>query len=114
MCLNGGPGSAAGGIDVLSFGVFLSYNEIYPEQDGSTIYREMLEQGILADQLGYDVIWLPEHHLIQFMKAPNALLSAVQIGQHVRCRVGTAVVVLPYHHPLISSADIAEADNILA
>ena len=99
---------------MMTFGVFLSYMQIYEEQNGLDMYRNMLELAILADDLGFDNIWLPEHRLIHYMPAPSALITAAQVGQHVkRARIGTAVVVLPYHHPLVIAGDIAATDNVL-
>jgi alkanesulfonate monooxygenase SsuD/methylene tetrahydromethanopterin reductase-like flavin-dependent oxidoreductase (luciferase family) len=98
----------------MDFGVFQAYTEIYPEQDGTELYQEQLEQAILADQLGYDYVWLPEHHLVHLLKAPNPLLTAVQVGlQTKNIRVGVAVLILPFRHPLLLAGDIALTDRIL-
>ncbi|MCH9037238.1 MAG: LLM class flavin-dependent oxidoreductase [Chloroflexi bacterium] len=99
---------------MMTFGVFLSYQQIYEEQRGQDMYKNMLEMAVLADRVGFDNIWVPEHHLIHYMPAPNALIIAAQVGQHVkRARIGTAVVVLPYHHPLTIAGDITATDNVL-
>src|SRR5262245_15543263 len=98
----------------MDFGVFQGYTEIYPEQDGSTLYQEQMEQALLVDEFGYDVVWLPEHHLVHLLKAPNPLLTAVQIGTRAKnCRIGVAVLVLPFRHPLLLAGDIALTDHIL-
>ena len=99
---------------MMTFGLFLSFMQIYEEQRGLDMYKNMLELAILADDLGFDNIWVPEHHLIHYIPAPNALLVANQVGQHVKnATVGTAVVLLPFHHPLAIAGDIAATDNML-
>src|SRR5262249_46198302 len=66
------------------------------------------------DERGYDVVWLPEPHLVHLLKAPNPLLTAVQIGTRAKnCRIGVAVLVLPFRHPLLLAGDIALTDRIL-
>jgi len=96
----------------MKFGLFLSYQRHHPEQDSTSLYRDMHELAVAADANGFHRIWFPEHHLIHFLQAPSSLLTAVHASQHVRCRVGTAVVVLPYHHPLIAAGEIAAADHL--
>ena len=87
---------------MMTFGLFLSFMQIYEEQRGLDMYKNMLELAILADDLGFDNVWVPEHHLIHYIPAPNALLGATQVGQYVKnATVGTAVVLLPFHHPLV-------------
>ena len=68
---------------MMTFGLFLSFMQIYEEQRGVDMYKNMLELAVLADELGFDNIWVPEHHLIHYIPAPNALLVANQVGQYV-------------------------------
>jgi alkanesulfonate monooxygenase SsuD/methylene tetrahydromethanopterin reductase-like flavin-dependent oxidoreductase (luciferase family) len=100
---------------MLSFGVFLSYQRIGPPDAyaGTSLYEERLREAKLADELGYDLIWVPEHHLIHFMQAPSTLLLATQIGLNVKAPVGTMVSLLNYRHPLITAGEIALTDHIL-
>ena len=76
--------------------------QIYEEQRGLDMYKNMLELAILADDLGFDNVWVPEHHLIHYIPAPNALLGATQVGQYVKnATVGTAVVLPAIPPPLV-------------
>jgi alkanesulfonate monooxygenase SsuD/methylene tetrahydromethanopterin reductase-like flavin-dependent oxidoreductase (luciferase family) len=100
---------------LLNFGIFLSYQRIHaPEAyEGQPLHLEKLTEAKLADQLGYDILWVPEHHLIHFMQAPSCMLLATQIGLNVETKVGTMVSLLTYRHPLISAGEIALTDQIL-
>jgi alkanesulfonate monooxygenase SsuD/methylene tetrahydromethanopterin reductase-like flavin-dependent oxidoreductase (luciferase family) len=100
---------------VLTFSIFLSYQRIHPPEAyaGTSLYQEKLVEAKEADELGYDLIWVPEHHLIHFMSAPSTFLLATQIGLNVNIRVGTMVSLLVYRHPLISAGEIALTDQIL-
>jgi len=77
------------------------------------LYEEMLEQAVLAERLGYDGIWLAEQNLVSFLAAPDPLQLAAVIAQCTeRIRVGVAVHVLPFHHPLRLAGAIAQIDQL--
>jgi alkanesulfonate monooxygenase SsuD/methylene tetrahydromethanopterin reductase-like flavin-dependent oxidoreductase (luciferase family) len=98
----------------VKFDIFLSYHRIHePEHYSTSVIEERLEQAKLADRLGYDCIWVPEHHLIHFMQAPSSALLSTQIGLNVSCDVGQMVNLLNYRHPLITAGEIALTDHIL-
>jgi flavin-dependent trigonelline monooxygenase, oxygenase component len=77
------------------------------------LYEEMLEQAVLAEELGYDGIWLAEQNLVSFLAAPDPLQLAAMIAQATkRIRIGVAVFVLPFHHPLRLAGAIAQVDQL--
>ena len=77
------------------------------------LYEEMLEQAVLAEQLGYDGVWLAEQNLVSFLAAPDPLQLAAMIAQRTkRIRIGVAVHVLPFHHPLRLAGAIAQIDQL--
>ncbi len=64
-----------------------------------------------ADKLGFDSIWCAEHHFSTYGYLSRPLMLATHIAtQTEQIRVGSAVVVLPLHHPLIVAEEIATAD----
>ncbi len=87
-----------------------------PELDGpeGTFYARMLEQIELADGLGYETVWLTEHHFdVYGGTVPNpAVLGALIAARTRRIRIGTAVTVLPLHNPLSVAEDFAMLDVI--
>jgi alkanesulfonate monooxygenase SsuD/methylene tetrahydromethanopterin reductase-like flavin-dependent oxidoreductase (luciferase family) len=79
----------------------------------SQLYDEMLEQAVLAERLGYDGIWLAEQNLVSFLAAPDPLQLAAMIAERTeRIRIGVAVFVLPFHHPLRLAGAIAQIDQL--
>lgn len=96
----------------MKFGLFYEL-EVYKES-GKTeaqVYHEALEQSALADKVGFSRIWAVEHHFMpeySHCPAPEVFLSAV--SQHTkRCRIGTGVILAPFHNPI----SIAERTAVL-
>jgi alkanesulfonate monooxygenase SsuD/methylene tetrahydromethanopterin reductase-like flavin-dependent oxidoreductase (luciferase family) len=95
----------------MKFGLFFQA----PEADGHTHaerYAEMFELIALAESLGFDVAWLAEIHFGgAFSLISNPLMVVPAIAQRTRrIRIGTAVVLLPLHHPLSCAEQAATAD----
>lgn len=97
---------------MITFGVNLSYARMHPSAGSGGLYDEMLELAVAADNAGFEAIWVAEHHMLFVLQVPNALLALAHMAPHVGCRLGTAALVLPYRHPLITAGEIAEADHI--
>ena len=77
------------------------------------LYEELLDQAVLAERLGYDGIWLAEQNLVSFLAAPDPLQLAAMIAERTeRIRIGVAVFVLPFHHPLRLAGAIAQIDQL--
>jgi flavin-dependent trigonelline monooxygenase, oxygenase component len=77
------------------------------------LYEEMVEQAVLAERLGYDGIWLTEQNLVSFLAAPDPLQLAAAIAERTsKIRIGVAVFVLPFHHPLRLAGQIAQIDQL--
>ncbi len=85
----------------------------YPDKSygGDRLYRDMLEQAVLADRLGYDAVSLTEHHLINILLMPAPLQFAVKIADATeRLKILTSVVVLPLHDMRIFAGEVIAAD----
>jgi natural product biosynthesis luciferase-like monooxygenase protein len=84
-----------------------------PALDGTEpeFYDRMLEQFALLDELGFDDVWVTEHHGHEYgglVAQPPVFLAAAARATR-RLHLGVAVSVLPLHHPL----DVAEAYAML-
>lgn len=78
------------------------------------VYQDYLDDAVIAEsELGFDRIWLNEHHLSRDQYAPSAfpILSAIA-ARTSSIRLGTAVSLLPFHNPLRLSEDAATVDII--
>ena len=81
-----------------------------PLQD---LYKDHLEEAVLAEELGFNNVWASEHHFAEdaWNPSPVTFLAAVA-ARTERVRVGTYVLLLPFHNPVRVAEDIAVLDNI--
>ncbi len=85
----------------------------YPDKSygGDRLYRDMLEQAVLSDRVGFDAVSLTEHHLINILMMPAPLQFAVKIADATeRVKIMTSVVVLPLHDMRIFAGEVIAAD----
>ena len=63
-------------------------------------YREMREHAVLLEDLGYDELWLSEHHFFYDGYCPALLPAAASVlSVTERLRVGTGMLLLPMQDP---------------
>ena len=75
------------------------------------VYDEFFDELLLGDELGYSHIWLPEHHFADDAHNPSALpLLAALARQTTRARLGTYILLLAFHNPLLVAEDAAVVD----
>jgi limonene 1,2-monooxygenase len=95
----------------LRFGVFLApYHS--DRVNPTLLLRADLELAAQLDQLGFDELWIGEHHSSGFeMIASPELFIAAAAERTSRIRLGTGVISLPYHHPLMVADRIMQLDH---
>ncbi len=94
----------------MEFGTFLLMQS--PSADApAAIYQRGVEITQAAEDLGFGNMWLAEHHFSTYGYLSRPLTFAVHLANKTRrIRVGTAVIVVPLHHPLVIAEEIATAD----
>jgi probable F420-dependent oxidoreductase len=77
------------------------------------LYRETLDQAARAEELGFDSVWLSEHHFTSegYLPCLPAALGTLA-ARTSRVRLGTAVLLAPLHHPLRLAEDLAVVDQL--
>lgn len=75
------------------------------------IIKEQMELMYEAENLGFDSVWPAEHHFSEYgyCASPQVSLAAVA-ARTKRIRLGTGVVVLPFHNPIRLAEDFAFID----
>lgn len=76
------------------------------------IYQEIERQVLLADRLGYHAAWFAEHHAHAHVgHMPHPLLFALHLAARTsRIQLGSAVLCVNLHHPVLVAEQIAVAD----
>ncbi len=83
--------------------------------EGGHFFQEALEEAIYSETLGFDSVWLEEHHSIRNHYWPAPLIALAGIATRTsRILLGTDVVVLPFYHPVRAAEDIALLDIMSA
>jgi alkanesulfonate monooxygenase SsuD/methylene tetrahydromethanopterin reductase-like flavin-dependent oxidoreductase (luciferase family) len=95
---------------VFTSGIRTLPGRAYPLSD---LYRDHLEEAALAEELGFDCVWVSEHHFSPdaWNPSPFTFLAAVA-ARTARVRLGTYVLLLPLHNPVRVAEDVAVLDNI--
>ncbi len=82
-----------------------------PDVDSGAGYREFIERNIEAEALGYHSTFLVEHHFTGFGQVSATLNLLTWIGARTTTlRLGTAVLVLPWHNPVLLAEQAATLD----
>ncbi len=98
----------------LRFGLWYDFrNPLAWPRDSCDLYQQSIDQIARAEDLGWDDVWLSEHHFIDDGYLPSCLPVAAAIAARTRrIRIGTAVVQLPVHDPVRLAEDAAVVDVI--
>ena len=76
--------------------------------EGGALFQEALAEVVLAEQLGFDSVWMEEHHSIPGHYWPSPLVVLTAFGARTeRILLGTDVVVTPFYHPVRLAEDVA-------
>jgi alkanesulfonate monooxygenase SsuD/methylene tetrahydromethanopterin reductase-like flavin-dependent oxidoreductase (luciferase family) len=100
----------------MRFGVFYELQLPRPWNPGDEhrLFKEALEQVVLADRLGYDFAWEVEHHFLDeysHSSAPEVFLAAAAARtQRIRLGHGIRQVIARYNHPARTAECIATLD----
>ena len=100
----------------MRFGVFYELQLPRPwlEGDEHRLFKEALEQVVLADELGFDFAWDVEHHFLDeysHSSAPEVFLAAAA-AKTKRIRIGHGIrqVIPNYNHPARTAEGLAALD----
>ena len=96
----------------LRAGMFLA--PFHPLDENPTLtFERDLELAQFADEIGFEEFWYGEHHTGGYENSPSPELMIAAAAQRTkRIKLGTGVVSLPYHNPLMTANRIAQIDHL--
>ena len=79
--------------------------------EGGAYYDQFLDEVLLGEELGFDSVWLDEHHGVKDHYWPSPLVCFAGIATRTsRILFGTDVIVMPFYHPVRVAEDVAMLD----
>jgi probable F420-dependent oxidoreductase len=81
--------------------------------EGGHYYRDALEEVVRAEELGFDSVWMEEHHSVtdHYWPSPLPVLAGFATRTQ-RMRLGTDILVAPFYHPVRLAEDATMLDVI--
>jgi alkanesulfonate monooxygenase SsuD/methylene tetrahydromethanopterin reductase-like flavin-dependent oxidoreductase (luciferase family) len=77
------------------------------------VYRQELRLAEMAEPLGFDSIWTVEHHFTDYTMCPDAVqFLTYMAGKTQHVKLGSMVVVLPWHDPMRIAEQISLLDHL--
>ena len=81
--------------------------------EGGHFYREALEEVVRGEELGFDSVWIAEHHGVRdhYWPSPIQVLTGFATRTS-RVTLGTNVAIFPFYHPVRLAEEVALLDVI--
>jgi limonene 1,2-monooxygenase len=98
--------------DAMKFGIFLGPFHRLGENPTLALERDM-ELIEWLDRLGYDEVWIGEHHSAgwELVSSPELMIAAAAARTR-RIKLGSGVTSLPYHNPLMVANRFVQLDHM--
>jgi alkanesulfonate monooxygenase SsuD/methylene tetrahydromethanopterin reductase-like flavin-dependent oxidoreductase (luciferase family) len=97
----------------MRFGLFGSATARHggPDVDSGQGYKQFVDYNVEAEALGYHSTFLVEHHFTGFGQVSASLALLTWVAAKTKTlRLGTAVLVLPWHNPVLLAEQAATID----
>ena len=73
---------------------------------------EVVSAAVEAEGLGFDSVWIAEHHFTAGFCPSPLLLAAAVASRTERIRIGTGVLIAPLYHPLRLAENVCLLDAV--
>ncbi len=95
----------------MKFQLAINLERMADEFDMREVVRHTLEMVQMADEGGFNIAWAAEHHGLEMTIAPDPFQILTWWAAHTNCiRLGTAVAVAAYWHPIKLAGEAAMTD----
>ena len=94
-------------------GYSLAFQNPDNRRSDAEVFADEMRLFDLAVDLGIESVWTVEHHFTDYITSPDPLQLLTWLGsRHRHLRLGSGVVVLPWHEPVRCAEQIALLDNL--
>lgn len=95
----------------MKFSAFLLFHRPDQRRSIKDVYDYNIRVADLLEELGFDGLWVSEHHFRDYGTVPNIFTMLGYLAARTeRIRLGSGVVVLPLHNPIHVAEEAAMAD----
>jgi len=79
--------------------------------DDARFLREEVENLVLAEELGFDSVWITEHHFSDYSMSNDPVQLLTYVAARTRhVKLGTQCIIVPWHHPVRLAERIVNLD----
>jgi alkanesulfonate monooxygenase SsuD/methylene tetrahydromethanopterin reductase-like flavin-dependent oxidoreductase (luciferase family) len=97
----------------MDVGVLLIFQNYQGRGSDAGMIRDQMQLALLAEALGYDKLWPPEHHFTDYSACPdNVEFLAWLAGRTSRIKLATGAVIVPWNDPLRVAEKIVLLDHL--
>ncbi|MEZ5925046.1 MAG: LLM class flavin-dependent oxidoreductase [Hyphomicrobiaceae bacterium] len=95
----------------MNFGLFCLMTQRDSSQTIATLYEENRQLVKLAEDIGFEIAWLAEHHFSNYSMCPSPhIMAGYLAAQTKRIKLGAAILVLPLYQPVRMLEEIGMVD----
>ena len=97
----------------MHIGMGLGFENPEHARSDHAIYHEELALADQAEGLGFESIWVTEHHFTNYQISPDPLqFLTYMAGRTQRVQLGTMAVILPWHDPVRLTERLSQLDTL--
>lgn len=97
----------------MEVGLSLTFQNLGRVRSDREVWERELALASLAEPLGFDSVWTTEHHFTDYMLIPDPLQFLTWVASRTeRVKLGTMVVVLPWHDPVRVAENVLVLDHM--
>ncbi|GLS24147.1 monooxygenase [Labrys miyagiensis] len=95
----------------MKFSLFVHMERADLTKPHCELFDELGELAGIAEEAGFETVWIGEHHGMEFTIAPNPFIQLAYLAARTsRIRLGTGNVIAPFWHPIKLAGEAAMTD----
>ena len=97
----------------MHIGMSAFFQNRIPGMADRDVYRHEVGLADRAEGMGFDSVWAAEHHFDNYTMCPNvAQFLTYMAGRTERVKLGSMVMVLPWHDPVRVAEEVSVLDHV--